>query len=216
MPLAAKNQIALVQKADATIGSNASIIAELTEISHSIENEIGDEKTKYGSIVTYGQNSESVDLKYFFESLDIGQNDVYRAIKDKKQLKLWIVNTEANSATKYDTKFMYCLVESVEFGSETEGFIEVSAKLKVFGESVDGELDTLPDSIKAAAEILFEKPGEYTGEFGSRNKGAYTAGSTYEKGDIITHNRVRYQAVKKVTNAATNPDKDTVNWVALG
>lgn len=92
----------------------------------------------------------------------------------------------------------------------------MSAKLKVYGNSRDGELETLPDSIKAAAEILFEKPGEYTGEFGSRNKGAYIAGSTYEKGDIITHNRVRYQATKKITNAATNPDKDAVNWVALG
>lgn len=216
MPQSAITKFALVQPVDNSIDATALVIGQLTELGHSIENEIGDEKTKFGRIVSYGQNSESVDVSFYLEKGDEGQSAVYRAIKEKKQIKIWMVDTEVNAAGKYDVRFGYALVESYEESSETEGFIEVSSTLQILGETVDGEFDTLPNSLVLQVSALsFEKPGEYTGELAKRNKGEYKASAKYEVGDIVTHNKKRYRAIKKIASATTAPNSDSENWEVL-
>lgn len=154
-----KNTILLVQPLDATIGAEGLIVANLTENSYSIENEIVDEMTKMGRIVEYGENSESFELTAYGKKGDAGQEAVIGAIKNKVKLKVWEVDLEPNGTGAYDATFAICIVESAETSSPTEGFKEVSATLQVTGASVEGELLTLPASA-TQAPYEFETPGQ--------------------------------------------------------
>ncbi|WP_203364715.1 phage major tail protein, TP901-1 family [Bacillus sp. REN10] len=160
-----KDIIYLVQPVDAALGTVGLLIGNQTEGSHSIENEIVDEQTKFGRIVGYGQNSESFEITAYGESGDPGQKAAMDAIKKKKQLKVWEVNLNKNANDKHDSIFGYCIVESVEKSSPQDCFVEVSMTLQVIGETQDGELDPLPPEMIEFARYGFEKPGEATGEF---------------------------------------------------
>lgn len=157
-----KDTILLVQPIGATIGSDALVVAELTENSYSIENELIDEMTKSGRRLGYGPNSESFEMTAYGKKGDAGQKAVLDAIKNKTKLKIWEVDLVPNAAGTYDATFAYCLVESVEKSSPGDNYQEVSATLQVDGQSVEGTLTTLPAGID---ELLydFETPGE-TGE----------------------------------------------------
>jgi TP901-1 family phage major tail protein len=150
-----KDTILLVQPMDSTDGGL--VVANLTENSYSIENELIDEVTKMGRILEYGENSESFELTAYGTKSDPGQMAVLDAIKQKKKLKVWEVDTVANDTGGYDAVFAICLVESAETSSPVEGFKEVSATLQVDGKSQEGELTTLP---AAATEdpYDFEEP----------------------------------------------------------
>jgi len=157
-----KKTILLVQPIDATIGTEGLLVANLTENSYSIENEIIDEMTKMGRIVEYGENSESFELTAYGKKNDPGQMAILDAIKQKKKLKVWEVDLEKNATNGYDATFAICVVESVETSSPTDGFREVTATLQVDGASVEGELTTIPAGA-TQAPYDFETPGE-TGE----------------------------------------------------
>lgn len=156
-----KNTILLVQPVDATIGDEGLLVAELTENSYSIENDIIDEMTKMGRIVEYGENSESFELTAYAKKGDPGQQAILEAIKQKKKLKVWEVDRVANGTGAYDARFAYCIVESVEVDNG-DSFSEVSATLQVDGATVDGELVSLPAAV-TDTPYAFETPGE-TGE----------------------------------------------------
>lgn len=155
-----KDTILLVQPVDATIGSDALVVAEQTEGTHSIENELIDEQTKMGRILAYGQNSESFEITAYGKKGDVGQQAVINAIRQKKKLKVWEVDLVANDLGTYDATFAYCLVESVEKSSPGDNFIEISATLQVEGESVEGTLPDLPAGVTQKANYEFETPGE--------------------------------------------------------
>lgn len=159
-----KDKILMIQAADAVLGADAFVFANLTEHSHSIENDIIDEMTKFGRIVGPGQNSESFEFTAYGESGDPGQKAVLTAIKQKKQLKIWEVDINADAEGTHDSIFARCIVESVERTSG-EGFEEVSATVQVIGESVEGKFPALPPEIIEFAKYGFEVPGETTGEF---------------------------------------------------
>ena len=156
-----KDTILLVQPIDATIGDAGLVIANLTENSYSIENELMDEQTKMGRILEYGNNSESFEMTAYGEKGDPGQQAVLNAIKQKKKLKVWEVYTVPNETGNFDATFAYCLVESAE---KTHGdtFTEVSSTLQVDGESQEGEITELPAAL-VNPPYPFETPGE-TGE----------------------------------------------------
>ncbi|MFD2704240.1 phage major tail protein, TP901-1 family [Salibacterium lacus] len=137
-----KNTILLVQPVDATDGSM--VVANLTENSYAIENEIIDEQTKMGRIVAYGQNSESFEMTAYGEKGDPGQKAVLDAIKNKAKIKVWEVDRVANSTDAYDATFATCIVESAEKTNPTDSFQEVTATLQVDGQSHEGELTSLP------------------------------------------------------------------------
>lgn len=150
-----KDTVLLVQPINDTNGSLA--IANLTENSYSIENELIDEMTKMGRILAYGQNSESFELTAYGERGDEGQEAVLNAIKNKEELKVWEVDTVANGTGTYDAVFAYCLVESAEKSNPTDSFQEVTATLQVRGQSQEGELTEIPAGL-TEPPYPFEEP----------------------------------------------------------
>lgn len=171
-----KDTILLVQRAKDVLGTAAYLIANQTESSYSIETEIIDEQTKFGRLVEYGNTSESFEVTAYGQTGDAGQKAILDAIKNKEQLKVWEVNTNKNAAGKYDANFAYTIVESVEKSGATDGFEELSTTLQVIGQTQAGELDTadVPDAVIEFALYGFEKPGEFTGEYGKDHKGTVT------------------------------------------
>lgn len=151
-----KDTILLVQAEGATDGGL--VVAELTENSYSIENELIDEMTKMGRILAYGQNSESFEITAYGKKADPGQKAILDAIKNKTKLKVWEVNTVKNGTDTYDATFAICVVESVEKSNPTDNFQEVSATLQVEGSSVEGTLTTLPAGVTNANDYVFEAP----------------------------------------------------------
>lgn len=160
-----KDTIILVQAADAALGSDGLMIAHLTENSHSVENDLIDESTKFGRIVGYGQTSEAFEFSAYGESGDPGQDATLNAIMNKKQLKLWEVNINLNKTGKHDAVFGYTVVESHEKASAQDGFVEISVTAQVIGQTVKGEIDPLPPELIDFAKYGFEAPGETIGEF---------------------------------------------------
>lgn len=160
-----KDSIMIVQVADAPLGADGFVVANQTEGSHSIENEIMDEQTKFGRILGYGMNSESFEFTAYGERGDAGQEAVLDAIRRKTQLKVWEVDKNLNAAGKHDALFAYTVVESVEKSNPTDSWQEISVTVQVIGESQKGELPPLPEDVLAFARYAFETPGEMTGEF---------------------------------------------------
>lgn len=163
-----KDSIFLVQLATAGLGEAAFLVANQTEGTYSIETELVDEQTKFGRLVDYGNSSESFELTAYGQTGDDGQNAILQAIKEKKQLKVWEVNTNKNATGEYPTVFGYAIVESVERSNSTDGFEEISATLQIIGQTQNGTLTSaeVPDEVIDFAMYGFEKPGEFTGEFG--------------------------------------------------
>lgn len=167
-----KDTILLVQSTDAALAAAGLVIANLTENSYSIENDVLDESTKFGRIVGYGQNSESFEFTAYGEAGDPGQKAVLDAIKKKKQLKVWEVDINTNANDKHDAVFAYTIVESVERSAAQDGFVEVSATVQVIGSSQEGEIDALPQDLIDFAKYGFEAPGSKTGEFPDQTSSA--------------------------------------------
>lgn len=159
-----KDKILLIQAADAVLGTDAVVFGSLTEHGHSIENDIIDEKTKFGRIVGYGSNSESFEITAYGEKGDPGQKAILNAIKNKKQIKIWEVDVNPDELGTHDAIFAYCIVESVERTSG-ESFEEISSTVQVIHESVEGKFPALPPEVIEFAKYGFETPGEATGEF---------------------------------------------------
>lgn len=165
-----KDTVLLVQIATNALGEDGFLIGHLTENSHSIENELVDEQTKFGRILAYGQSSESFEVTMFGDKNDPGQKAILDAIRKEVQLKVWEVdlNVVKNDEGEdvHDAIFAYTLVESVEKSSPGDSFQEISGTLQVIGKSKEGQLPKLPDSVIEFATYGFELPGEKTGEFG--------------------------------------------------
>lgn len=154
MPTNGKSKQLFVQPKDDTNG--ALVIANLTENSHSIENELMDEQTKMGRILEYGNNNESFEITAYGEKGDAGQQAVLDAIRNKKRLNVWEVDVSAEGP--YPATFAEVLVESIERSSASDSFEEVSATLQVNGESVEGELTALPAGFDTATTTTFQEP----------------------------------------------------------
>lgn len=160
-----KDIVFLVQATDAALAADGYLIANQTDGSHSIENDVLDESTKFGRIVGYGQNSESFEITAYGESADPAQEAILNAIRDKKQLKVWKVNLNLNADDTHDAFFAYTIVESVEESASQDGFVEVSSTLQVIDQSKKGTIPALPAEVIDFAKYGFEAPGEATGEF---------------------------------------------------
>lgn len=160
MSRSGRKTILLVQLEDATIGSDAFVLGHLTEHTHSIENEVLNEPTKFGRIKEYGDNDESFETTLYVEKGDAGQNAIKQGIKQKKKVKLWEVDIDLNANGKHDSVFAYCIVENYEKSSPGDGLEEISSTLQVIGESKDGELEPLPAEVIEFAQYGFETPGE--------------------------------------------------------
>lgn len=165
-----KDTVLLVQLATNALGEDGFLIGHLTDNNHSMENELVDEQTKFGRILAYGQSSEAFEATMYGDKKDSGQKAILDAIRKKVQLKVWEVdlNVVQNDEGEdvHDAIFAYTLVESVEKSNPGDNFQEISSTLQVIGESKEGHLPKLPDSVIEFATYGFEVPGEKTGEFG--------------------------------------------------
>lgn len=160
MPQTGRNTILLLQEIDAVLGADALVLGYLTEHTHNISNEIANEATKSGRVKDYGDNDESFDTTSYVEKGDKGQLAVKNAIRKKKKLKLWEVDINLNANGQHEATFAYVIAESYEKSSPAEGFEEISSTMQVIGESVEGELPPLPDSVIQFGKYGFEVPGE--------------------------------------------------------
>lgn len=162
-----RETILLVQPTDAALGSDALVLANQTEHTHSYGRELADEQTKFGRVLSYGNLSETFEITCYGEKNDPGQKAILDAIKKGKQIKIWEVDINLNENGKHDAAFAYALVESAEKSMPSDGFEEVTATVQVIFETQEGELDPLPDEVLEFGKYGFEAPGEKTGEFGS-------------------------------------------------
>lgn len=162
-----KDTILLIQKATAALGESAFVIAQQTDLTHSIETEMSDEKTKFGRVVAPGTTSESFEVTAYGDSDDDGQDLIIEAIKNGEQIKVWKVDLPHNANGKHNATFAYGYFESAEEKAGTEGFVELSGTIQVLGQSQKGELDPLPIEVIEFGKYGFEKPGEKSGELGS-------------------------------------------------
>lgn len=159
-----KDKILMFQAVDAPLGADSYVFGNLTEHSHSIENDILDESTKFGRIVGYGQNSESFEFTAYAEKGDLGHKAVSDAIRNKKQVKVWEVDVNPNVDGTHDSLFAYAVVENVE-RTAGDSFEEISGTVQVIDQSVEGPFPALPPEVISFARYGFEAPGESTGEF---------------------------------------------------
>lgn len=159
-----KDTILLFQSTDAAVGTDAYVMGNSTEHSHSIETDMVDETTKFGRIVGYGANSESFEFTAYAEKGDPGQKAVLDAIRKKKQIKVWEVDLNPSVDGTHESLFAYGIVESIE-KSAGDSFVEFSGTIQVIGESVEGPFPALPPEVIEFARYGFEAPGETTGEF---------------------------------------------------
>ncbi|KAA6450950.1 phage major tail protein, TP901-1 family [Bacillus swezeyi] len=170
-PTTGKSIIYLAQPANAPIGADAYIIGNQTEGTWTREQETVDEQTKLGRIVGYGAKSETFELTLYAEDGDEGQEALDWTYDNEAELKIWRVDiSKKNENGKYNARFGYTIIENLESGEPTDGFVEISTSLPVLVRTVKGELDLPDDFIQAAQEIIFEKPGETTGGFENRKQ----------------------------------------------
>lgn len=152
-----KDIITLVQPVNASDGGL--VVANLTENTHTIENELIDEQTKFGRVLGYGQTSESMEITCYGDENDPGQKAIIDAIRNKERIKIWEVNRIPNDDGTYDAVFAYGFVESVEKSSAQDGFMEISATVQIEKQSQEGTLTSLPpEAFPDGASYDFEEP----------------------------------------------------------
>ncbi|MCY8663712.1 phage major tail protein, TP901-1 family [Bacillus haynesii] len=170
-PTTGKSIIYIVQPSNAPIGSDAKIVGNQTEGTWTREQETVDEQTKLGRIVGYGAKSETFELTLYAEEGDEGQEALTWTYDNESELKVWRVNVSKKKENgKYSARFGYTIIENLEAGEPTDGFVEISTSLPVLVRTVPGEIELPDDFIQSAQEILFETPGETTGGFENRKQ----------------------------------------------
>lgn len=155
MPISGRNKQLFIQPKGDTSG--ALVVANLTENSHSIENELMDEQTKMGRILQYGNNNESFELTAYGETGDAGQKAVLDAIRSKTNLLVWETDVSVDGGP-YPSTYAEVLVESIEKSSASDSFEEISATFQVYGESVEGDLTALPSGFTTGTSATFQEP----------------------------------------------------------
>lgn len=167
--MAASDKIVLAQPVDNVVGGSDFtdlVIGDLTEGSHKIASEVI-EKAKAGKLdFEYGTIEEEFSFTFNAIPGDKGQASLKRAIQNKLQVKIWIIDRVFDPETqKHKAIFAYTVIEEYE-GSfdDEESTIEITAKVKIT--SVEMDFPKLPESIlnpSTAASVAAELPYEYTG-----------------------------------------------------
>lgn len=170
----------MVQASDSTLGSDGLVIGDVTEGGHTITNEFVDRIRAGKTGRTYGANAEEFTFTANKIEDDEGQAEVKRAIKQKKQLKVWFVPRRVSQVTigdavekvagHDDVIFGYTIVSEIGHSFDDEEDT-VEYTLVVHYETAEGTLPKLPDSVlnPSSVQVEFETPGEYTGEFENRS-----------------------------------------------
>lgn len=169
--MAANNYVVLVQPANNELGAEGIVVGDITEGGHTITNEVVDRirggKTDRG----YGAHSEEITFTANRIADDEGQVALDDAIRNKEQIKVWLVDKtiktvtiDAGEVDGHDAVFGYSLVSEISKSfDDEEDTIEHTLSVKV--ETAKGPLPKLPESVlnPSTAAVDFEAPGEFTG-----------------------------------------------------
>lgn len=169
------NYVVLVQSANSVLGAEGLVIGDITEGGHTITNEVVDRvrggKTGRG----YGANAEEFTFTANKIEGDEGQEEVDAAIRNKEQLKVWLVPKKVTDGEHQNVIFGYTYVSEIGHSFDDEEDT-VEYTLAVHYETAKDSLPKLPDSVlnpSTVADVEFETPGEYTGSYEERtNAGA--------------------------------------------
>lgn len=170
-------KILMAQVTDNVLGADGLVPALQRDLEHSFSRANTTEGSKMGSLTNPGSVSETISCGFLFKSNDEGQLELKRAMKEGKEVKIWIIDTTkvtipgavAPAPTQgYKTDFAYCVLGELSYSYPYEGVEEVTSELTVQIISQEGYLTELPDGIVDFAGYGFETPGEYTGDHVNR------------------------------------------------
>lgn len=192
--MSVEDKIVLVQPVNNELGAEGNVLAELTEGSHKIANELT-ERTRGGKKdYKYGVTDEEFSLSFNYVKGNKGQEQLKEAIQKKIELKVWMADRAVTTVTidkkqvqGHEGIFARTVVEEYN-GSfdDEESTIEVTLKVRI--ETVNQPLPKLPDSIlnpEKAVAIAGELPGETSGPLESivrKGPGAGPGAGTGPKG----------------------------------
>ncbi len=172
----ASDLVVMVLPVSQPLASAAWAVGDFTEGSHKISNEVRESVRSGLKDFDYGVTEEEVGFTMNQVTSDKGQKAFKDAIRNKEQLRVWIVEKALLAdGQNHNSTFFYAINEELEDGwDDEEGTREVTLKVKL--NSAEGLFPKLPDAIlnpSEAVRVAFEKPGEYTGSLENRtNAGA--------------------------------------------
>ncbi|MBV5190993.1 phage tail protein [Staphylococcus chromogenes] len=162
--------IAVCEPTNNTLGVMGLLVSDLQEGETKISSELSEKIVAGKTDYSYQSVSEEINLTFGRIPGDKGQDQFKKAIKERKQIKVWLIEKKKRQ-DGYHAAFGYTVVE--EYGNsfdDEEDTIEVTVKVKF--NTADGVFEELPpswlDASVAGTTVEFEKPGEYTGDLEER------------------------------------------------
>lgn len=162
--------IAVCEPTNNTLGVMGLLVSDLQEGETKISSELSEKIVAGKTDYSYQSVSEEINLTFGRIPGDKGQDQFKKAIKERKQIKVWLIEKKKRE-DGYHAAFGYTVVE--EYGNsfdDEEDTIEVTVKVKF--NTADGVFEELPpswlDASVAGTTVEFEKPGEYTGDLEER------------------------------------------------
>lgn len=176
--------IAVCEPTNNTLGVMGLLVSDLQEGETKISSELSEKIVAGKTDYSYQSVSEEINLTFGRIPGDEGQDQFKKAIKDRKQLKVWLIEKKKRQ-DGYHAAFGYTVVE--EYGNsfeDEEDTIEVTVKVKF--NTADGVFEELPqswlDASVAGTTVEFEKPGEYSGDLEERK----TTGKTFTASNTVS------------------------------
>ena len=172
--------IAVCEPTNNTLGVMGLLVADLQEGENKISAELSEKIVAGKTDYSYQSVSEEINLTFGRIPGDKGQDQFKQAIKNRKQIKVWLIEKTKRS-DGHHAVFGYTVVEehNNSFDDE-EDTIEVTVKVKF--NTADGTFEQLPpswlDASVAGTTVEFEKPGEYTGDLEERKTTSKTFDGT--------------------------------------
>ncbi|KKI54732.1 TP901-1 family phage major tail protein [Staphylococcus pasteuri] len=173
--MAQNKYIAAIQIADKALAATlkeeeAILLASLAEGGHTISNDLAE--MIQGGKKDYGRNSVEEEIKLTVDRVpgDKGQEALKEAVKNFKQLRIWIWEVKKREGFHHGT-FAYVIVEEHEWSFDDEDDkIEITAKVKF--NSADGKVAELPpewlNPSAQAPTVEWEDMGAYTDTYENR------------------------------------------------
>ncbi|PNZ29907.1 phage tail protein [Staphylococcus rostri] len=162
--------IAVCEPTNNTLGAMGLLVSDLKEGEKKISSELTEKIIAGKTDYSYQSVAEEISLTFGKIPGDEGQKQFEKAIKERKQIKVWLIEKKKRK-DGYHSAFGYAVVE--EFGNsfdDEEDKIEVTLKVKF--NTADGVFEELPpswlDASVAGTTVEFEKPGEYKGDLEDR------------------------------------------------
>ncbi|PTF49653.1 phage tail protein [Staphylococcus chromogenes] len=162
--------IAVCEPTNNTLGVMGLLVSDLQEGETKISSELSEKIVAGKTDYSYQSVAEEINLTFGRIPGDKGQDQFKKAIKERKQIKVWLIEKKKRE-DGYHAAFGYTVVE--EYGNsfdDEEDTIEVTVKVKF--NTADGVFEELPpswlDASVAGTTVEFEKPGEYTGDLEER------------------------------------------------